>query len=95
MINNTEFQLKTEGDAKVNALFILPNDISEMNWKRKDYLNCILNMSVFESKEMEHQNLAHDLGTIFEADKKKINLETAVIGESPEYLYEIMWDTNS
>ena len=80
------------GNSDFNALVIKPNNIDNLNWRDGNYLNYIMNMSIFENKKIEHEKFTYHIGLIFECDKKKnININTLIIDETPNYLYEILF----
>ena len=89
------YKLKTYGTTTVEVVLIKPTNIDKFNWKDGNYLNYIFNLSIFDNKKIKLDNFANDLGLIFEADKKEhVDLETSIIGESENIMYEIMWDQN-
>lgn len=90
------YNMVTEGNSSFRVLIINPNNIENFDWRDPNYLNYIMNMSIFENKEFKHQELAYNIGLTFGADKNSaVDLNTLIIGEDKNHLYEMLWNEPS
>ena len=87
-----------ETDISWNSIIIKPNTISQFDWRSPSYLDDILSIDAISIKQADKDTfvkLIDDSLEIQSYNKPGICIKTEVIGEEPDYLYEMMYIDNS
>ena len=83
-----------ETDVTWDCIVIKPNKISQFDWRSPNYLNDILSIdaiSIHKADKDTFIKLIDDSLEIQSYGKSGICIKTEVIGEEPNYLYEMMY----
>jgi hypothetical protein len=97
MSTNNQKQIVMENTNNFNFLHININDISFLNWSDPYYLDKILNLDIYNVVTTNSENFLDDIALHLNFEQSKnLNymIETHVIAEFPEYIYEILYINN-
>ena len=96
-MTSSETKIIMENINNFKFLNISINDISSLNWLDPNYLDKILNLDIYNSTITSSKDFLNDVVKNLNFDDT-INLnhmiETQVIAEFPEYIYEILYVEN-
>jgi hypothetical protein len=89
-------KIKIDNTNDFTFLLINTNNLSELNWNDPHYLDKILKLDIFNEITTNCDNFIGDIKKSFNTDliDEKVLIDTQIISETPEYIYEIMYFKN-
>lgn len=90
-------KIKIDNTNDFTFLLINTNNLSELNWNDPNYLDKILKLDIFNEITTNCNNFIEDVKKSFNTDliEEKVLIDTQIISETPEYIYEIMYFKNN
>lgn len=95
--NDNQTKIVMENINDFNFLNISINDISSLNWLDPNYLDKILKLDIYNTITTSSENFLNDVVKYLNFDDTiNVNhmIETQVIAEFPEYIFEILYINN-
>jgi len=98
LINNNITKLNFENKDAFNMLLIQINNMSELKWDNPNYLNDITNLSSYKIINTKPENFLDNIVDFLDVNKYNTKgdfmIETQIISEFPEYIYELIYINN-
>jgi len=92
--NEEQKEIIFEKDNDFEILLIKPCDVSNLDWKKEDYLTQILNLGCYENIKMNSKNFSDMISDCLELEKYNqgdLYVNNQLICETPDYLYELFY----
>lgn len=98
MTSDNQTKIVMENINNFSFIGISINDISSLNWSDPNYLNKLLNLNIYKIINTNPGNFLNDITRYLNFDNDNNNsnymIETQIIAEFPEYIYEILYINN-
>jgi hypothetical protein len=97
--NNRDFtKFNFENTTEFNMLLINVNSLESLKWSDNDYLDKIINLNLYKLIETIPDNFLNNIVEYLDVnkfnEKSNVMVETQIVAEFPEFIYEIIFLNN-